>query len=218
MMDRKTLWISWLLIAAMTAAGFWRLSLLPDWHHLPANGPRDSHTINGLFVFWGPFILLFLTFLLFARKWFVAGPEESEGPWRRYSGLTIVLFAAIIVPIQAFIIARSLGVGAAIDRATFARAVVIATGILIMVLGNALPKMPWLSARFRPFHLDEWQWNRQLRFTGRIMFGVGLATAISGPLLPLKMALPMQICLCLAMLGALLWHRARVKRESSPHP
>ncbi len=149
MIDRKALWISLLIIAAMASAGFWRLSLLPDWHHMPANGPNDSHTMNGLVVFWGPFGLLFITLYVFARKWFVFGPEDSVKSWRRYSGLMTVLFAALYAPMQAFIIARSLGFGQAIDRLAFAHAVMIALGGLLVVLGNAVPKLPWLSARFR---------------------------------------------------------------------
>jgi hypothetical protein len=216
MIDRKTLWISWFLIVTMTAAGFWRLSLLPDWHHMPANGPGDSHTINGLFVFWGPATLLVLMFSAFVRKWTVSGPEESVGPWRRFSGFMILVFAAIVVPLQAFIIARSLGVGRTIDRVALADAVMTASGILVMVLGNTLPKMPWLSARFRPFQLDQWQWNRQLRFSGRCMVGLGFLIAVSGPLLPLKMVFPVQICACVAFLAALLWYRAKVRRDPSP--
>lgn len=216
MMDRKVLWISWLLIVTMTAAGFWRLSLLPDWHHMPANGPGDSHTINGLFVFWGPSVLLFLTFFFFAFRWFVSGPKESEGAWRRYIGLMIVLFAVLVVPIQAFIIARSLGVGRVIDRVTVVHAVMIATGFLIMVLGNVLPKMPWMSSRFRRFQVDHWQWNRQLRFTGRSMVGLGLWIAVSGPLLPPKMMLPVTVCANVVFIAAILWYRAKVRREPSP--
>jgi len=40
MIDRKTLWILLLLCLAMTAAAVWRLSLLPDWHHMPFSPPR----------------------------------------------------------------------------------------------------------------------------------------------------------------------------------
>lgn len=216
MVGRRTLWISWLLIAAMAAAGCWRLSLLSDWHRLPIDGPGDRHTINGLMIFWGPFTLLLSMTFLYGRKWFVSGPEELMQPWRRWSTLYLIPIAAISILAQSFIIAHSLGF-APVERVAFARFIFIATGIMIMLLGNALPKMPWLAVRFRPFQLDPWQWNRQLRFGGKLLVGMGLFLAIVMPLLvPSKMVLPAMLSVWLVAMAASFWHRAKVKREPSP--
>jgi len=218
MIDRKALWISLLLVFAMIAADFWRLSLLPDWRHMPVNGPGDSHTINGLFVFRVPLILLFMMFFFFARKWFVSGPEESVEPWRRWGGLMVVFNAVMMALLQAFVLARSLGALQSIDRLTLSHVVFVAAGVFMMVFGNALPKMPWLSARFRPFQLDHWQWNQHLRFGGKLTVVIGLFFAVGMPLLPVKMVLPASISLALTTIAVNHWHRAKVKREPSPLP
>jgi hypothetical protein len=42
MIDRKALWISLLLVVAMVVASLWRLSLLPDWRHVPLDGAANS--------------------------------------------------------------------------------------------------------------------------------------------------------------------------------
>jgi hypothetical protein len=218
MIDRKALWISLLLVFAMIAADFWRLSLLPDWHHMPVNGPGDGHTINGLFVFRVPCALLFMMFMFFARKWFISGPEESVGAWRRWSGTMTVFSAVMMALAQAFMLARSLGTLQSIDRLTLSHIVFAATGIFMMVVGNMMPKMPFLTARFRPFRLDPWQWNRHLRFGGKLTVVVGLFFAVGMPLLSVKMILPASIGLALTMIAVNLWHHTKVKRERSVLP
>ncbi|HKU55089.1 MAG TPA: hypothetical protein VJP60_06975 [Rhizomicrobium sp.] len=216
MIDRKALWILILLCLAMTAAGFWRLSLLPDWHHMPVNGPGDRHTVNGLLIFWGSFALLLMMLIVFVRRWLVSGPEESGQPWRRWSTLILIANAMIVVLMQAFITARSLGFGQTIDRRAVAHTAQVAVGILMVMMGNALPKMPWLSARFRPFRLDPWQWNRQMRFVGKLMVGLGLFFALVPLLLPPRMAFPALAGAWLVTMMASFWHRTKVKREPSP--
>ena len=218
MIDRKALWILWLLVAAMTAAGVWRLSLLPDWHQMPASGPGDSHTVNGLLIFWGPVALLVVIMFGFARRWLVSIPKESEQSWQRLSTLFVLAYAVIVVLMQVFLTARSLGFGHAIDRLAIAHAAQVAVGILVVMMGNALPKMPWLSARLRPFQLDAWQWNRQVRFAGKLLVGLGLFLAIGVPLLPPNLKMPAMLGLWLAVFAANSWHRAKVKRAPSPLP
>ncbi len=48
MINRKAFWISLLVLFVMIAADFWRLSLLPDWRHVPVEGP-GSRSVP---VFW----------------------------------------------------------------------------------------------------------------------------------------------------------------------
>jgi hypothetical protein len=169
-------------------------------------------------IFWGPFALLLMMLFIFVRRWFVSGPKESEQSWRRWSTLILIAYAAIVVLMQAFITARSLGFGQAIDRLAVAHTAQVAVGILMVLMGNALPKMPWLSARFRPFRLDPWQWNRQMRFVGKLMVGLGLVFALVPLLLPPRMAFPSLAGTWLVAMAASFWHRAKVKRESSPQP
>ena len=218
MIDRKALQIFGLIILAMVAASFWRLSQLPDWHHMPVAGPADSHTVNGFMLFVSPASLLIFMAVLFARKWFATGPEENVRPWRKWSGLMLLSWATIIALMQAFIIARSLGFVRGLDRWTVAHVFNALMGIIIMVLGNTMPKLPWLSVRFRPLQLDPWQWNRQLRFMGRLLVGIGAFIAIGGFLLPKGSFLPFLVSLWLATFVVGIWHRARVRREPSPRP
>jgi hypothetical protein len=214
MINRKALWISILLFLAMMAATLWRLSLLPDWHHVPAEGPDNSHMIPLFALFFPLLIPLFLMGMLFARQWLRSGPAEAVRPWRLYNGLTLVFATAIMALAQGFNLARSLGALQSIDRLTLAHVIFVAAGVFMMVTGNSLPKMPWLTARFRP--LDPWQWNQHLRFAGKLVFVLGLFFAVGMPLLPFKMVVPVGIGLSIATVAASFWHRAKVRREPSP--
>lgn len=218
MIDRKALWISFLVLIAMIAADFWRLSLLPDWHHVPVEGPGNSHTMPVLMLFVPVLGLLFTMGVLFSRKWLRSGPEEAVQPWRRYYGLALLFNTAIMASAEAFNLARSLGALQSVSRITLAHVIFVVGGIFMMVVGNMLPKMPWLSARFRSAQLNPWQWNRQLRFGGKITVVFGLFLAVGLPLLPVKMALPTILGLSLTIMAVNYWHRAKVKREPSPQP
>ena len=125
-------------------------------------------------------------------------------------------YAAIVALMQAFIIARSLGFVRGLDRLTIAHGFNALMGILIMVLGNTAPKLPWLSMRFRSLQLDPWQWNRQLPFMGRLLVGIGAFIAIGGFLLPKGSFFPFLVSLWLATFVAGIWHRAKLRREPSP--
>jgi len=221
MIDRKALWISITVLLAMLAAGIWRFSMLPDWHHLPLDGPASKHAVNGLVLFISPFGLFVATVSMYGRKWFAAGSDEAVRPWRRWSTMFVISYCALVGLMQAFIIARSLGYGLAVDRMSFARIAMAAAGILLMAAGNVMPKLPGLSMRLRCLQLDPWQQNRQLRLSGKLMFGLGLSMVCIAaflPLLPQKILFPLILGPCLAMTAALLWHRVKLKREPSPRP
>src|SRR3954464_5094863 len=150
MVDRRALWISLLVLLAVIAADFWRLSLLPDWHHVPAEGPGNSHTIPVLVFFAPALALLFTMGMIFSLQWLRSGSEESVRPWRRWYGQLLLFNTAVIASAQAFNLARSLGALQSVNRLTLVHAMFVVTGIFMILIGNALPKMPWLSARFRP--------------------------------------------------------------------
>ena len=216
MINRRALWISLLVLITMIAADVWRLSLLPDWHHIPAEGPGNSHTIPVLMFFAPALGLLFTMGLLFARTWLRSGPEEAVQPWRRYYGRALLFNAAILAAAEAFNLARSLGALQSVNRLTLSHGIMVVGGIFMMLAGNMLPKMPFLSQRFRP--LDQWQWNRHLRFAGKITVVLGLFIAVVMPLLPIKMVLPAMLGLALPVIAVNYWHRAKLRREPSPQP
>ncbi len=216
MINRKALWFSILLVFAMIAAAVWRLSLLPDWHHFPAEGPGNDRMIPPFVLFVPPLAVLFVMGMLYARNWLRSGTEEAVRPWQRYHGMVLVFGAGMCALAQAFNIARSLGALQSVDRLTLGHVIFVAWGIFMMVIGNMLPKMPWLTTRFRP--LDPWQWNQHLRFAGKLIVVLGLFFAVGMPLLPVKTVVPVSIGLALTTMAVGFWHRSKVRRVSSPQP
>jgi uncharacterized membrane protein len=213
MIDRRALWISILVLVAMVAADFWRLGLLPDWHQVPAEGPGNGHTFPAFRLFIPALALLFTMGLLFTRIWLRSGSEEAVQHWRRWYGLCLMFNTAITALATAFTLARSLGALQSVNRLAV---VMVASGIFMIVIGNMLPKMPFLTARFRRTQLDPWQWNRHLRFGGKLAVIAGLCMAVGFPLLPLNMVRPAAFGLALTALTVNYWHLAKVKREPSP--
>ena len=213
MIDRKAVRISILLVLAMIGANIWRLSLLPDWHHVPTEGTGDSRMIPVVWTFGPPLMVLFVMGVLYLRNWLRSGPEESVQRWRLYNGMALLFSATAAALTHAFNIARSLGALQSVDRRTVAHVIMVAAGVFMMAAGNNLPKMPWLTARFRP--LDPWQWNLHHRFIGKLMVALGLFFAVGMPLVPVGMLIPVMIGLTLMLMVAGFWHRAKVRRDSS---
>jgi hypothetical protein len=216
MIDRKALWVSGLLVIAMTAAGLWRFSLLQDWRHLPIGLPDEHRSVSGLVLFIEPAALLLVIATPYLRKWASRAPEETQQVWRRWSSRLILLFGPIIALGQAFLVTRSLGLFSEADSRPVAKAMMVLSGLLLVVIGNALPKMPWLSSRIRPLRLDPWQWNRQLRFVGRLTVAFGLFAALVCPFLPPETIRPAILTLWLAAMTANIAYRIKVRREPSP--
>jgi hypothetical protein len=215
MINRKAFWITILLVLAMIAANIWRASLLPDWRHVPAEVAGNIRVIPVFWTFLPPLEVLFMMGMFFALGWFIrSAPEEAAQAWRLYQGRALVFVAGIATLAQAYSLAHSLGALQSVDPPTFRHVIFVAAGIFMMVAGNILPKMPWLTTRFRP--LDPWQWNQHLRFAGKLTFAFGLFYAVGMPLLPFKIVVPLGIGLPLTIMAASFWHRAKVRREPSP--
>lgn len=217
MIDRKAFWISVLVLVAMIAADFWRLSLLVDPHHFPTNGP-GSHAVPAVMVYIPVLSVLFTMVLVISRKLLRSGSEEAVQRWGRWLGLMLLFNTAISALAEAFMLARSLGALQYVNPLIVSHAVFVATGIFMMVIGNMVPKLPWLSQRFSRYQLDPWQWNRLLRFGGKVMVGLGLFFAVVMPLLPFMMIVPAALGVTLATLATNYWYRAKVRREPSPQP
>ncbi len=217
MINRKAFWISLLVLFVMIAADFWRLSLLPDWRHVPVEGP-GSRSVPVFWTFVPPLAVLFTMGIFSARKWLSSGPEEAVLRWGRVNA-AILLFNTVAAALgEAFNLARSLGALQSIDRLTLVHVILVAAGIFMMLVGNMMPKMPWLSARFRYAQLDPWQWNQHLRFSGKVTVLFGMFMAVGMPLLPFKMVVPVDIGLVITVIAANHWHRTKVKREPSLQP
>jgi hypothetical protein len=219
MIDRKALWIGFTTVFVLLAAILWRVSLLPDWHQMPIDGPADSHTMKTHALFMQVFIVLFLTVFMYARKYWVSGTDEAVQSWRRLGSLFVIGFSAFAMLNVAFFLSRSLGYGLALDRLTMARFFMAGLGLLNMVLGNALPKMPGVSEPLRWFKLDLWQQKRQVRFLGKLLVAMGLALvgiAAFLPMLPKALLAALLLGLGPVCVVTIFWHLAKVKREPSP--
>jgi len=218
MIDRKALWILILLGLAMTAAAIWRLSLLPDWHHMPMLTPRGLVVKNGLVLFVPPLSLLFTLAVVLAAKWLVTGPDEAIQARQRHSRLILLGTGMLTALAQTFIIGRSLGHSFGLNPEFFARAVLIVSAIMLTAYGNSMPKLPRVSKRIAAFDLDPWQSARSRRLAGRLTVAFGLFQIIAAVLLPVRAITPVVLVLALAYLGAIFSHVFWLKREPSPLP
>jgi hypothetical protein len=215
MIDRKGLWILVLLCLTMAAAAVWRLSLLPDWHRMPMMTPKGLVTKNGLVLFAPPLSLLFMLIVAFATKWLVTGPDEAIQARQRHSRLILLGTGMLMALAQTFIIGRSLGHGFGFNPEIFARAMLMASAIMLTTYGNSIPKLPRVSKRIAAFNLDPWQSARSRRLAGRLTVALGLFQIIAAMLLPVRAITPIVMVLCLAYLGAISWHVFWLKREPS---
>lgn len=216
MIDRRALWILILLCLAMTAAAIWRLSLLPDWTQLPMITPHGPRIRNGLVLLIPPFCLLLVLAVAFGAKWLAAGPDEAIQARQRLSRLMLVGTGIVMALAQAFNISRSLGYGVSLNAELVARTIMAVTGILVIMHGNALPKLPRLSKRFASLNLEPWQSARSRRFTGWMTVAFGLVVVNAAVLLPLRAAVPIILILTLGFYIAAIWNFVRLKREPSP--
>ncbi len=218
MIDRKALWILILLCLAMTAAAIWRLSLLPDWHHMPMMTPKGLVTKNGLVLLAPPLSLLFMLAVVFATKWLVTGPDEAIRARQRHSRLILLGTGILMALAQTFVIGRSLGHGFGLNPEIFARRLLIVSAIMLTTYGNSIPKLPRVSKRIAAFNLDPWQSARSRRLAGRLTVAFGLFQIIAAILLPVRAITPIVMVLCLAYLGVIFWHVFWLKREPSLLP
>ena len=218
MIDRKGLWTLILLCLAMTAAAVWRLSLLPDWTHVPMLTPKGMVMKNGLVLFMGPFVLLFMIAVFAIQKWLISGPKEAIAAWYRHGSLLPTMGGVFMALMQVMVISRSFGHGFGLNPVIVARALMGATGILAMMFGNVVPKLPRLSKRFAMLNLDPWQRARHTQFGARMTVAIGLAMTIAAVLLPISAVAPILLTSTIAFFGAVYWHRHKLKKEPSPLP
>jgi hypothetical protein len=216
MIDRKALRILILLCLATTAAAIWRLSLLPDWSQLPIVTPRGPSTRNGLVLFVPPLSLLFMITIGLAMNWLFYGPDEAIQVRQRRSRLLLLGTGVMTALAQAVIISRSLHHGLWLNPETLGRTVVGVGGILTMMYGNIVPKLPRVSKRFAALNLDPWQSARSRRVAGWMTVALGLAMINAAVLLPLRAMAPAALALCAVYYCVCIWHFARLKREPSP--
>jgi hypothetical protein len=211
MIDRKALWIYIAVILAMTGATIWQLSLLPDWRHMPLGGPGSHNTVSGLVLFAAPVSLLLFMVSPFIQ--WLSLPRETLPSLRRWSGKWIVSMSVLMALLQAFVLARSLGMVSPSGLGT-ARGGSVMIGIMFIIIGNIAPKMPVPPQR-NSFQPDPWTVSRRLRFGGKLFVGLGLVFVLGGILLPIEYWEPVFGSLMLTALAAGIWYSIKLRHERS---
>ena len=218
MIDRKGLWVLILLCLAMTAGAVWRLSLLPDWTQMPMLAAHGLTTKNGLVLFMVPLALVFEIAVFSAQRRLVSGSDEALAAWYRHGSLLPMMSGVLLALMQVFLISRSFGHGFGLNPEIVVRAVMGVTGILTMMHGNVVPKLPRVSKRFASLNLDPWQCARHTRFGARMTVAFGLAMTIAAVVLPIRAVAPVFLPSGLAFIGVLFWHKHKLKSEPPPLP
>ncbi|HEX4106269.1 MAG TPA: hypothetical protein VHX92_08555 [Rhizomicrobium sp.] len=214
MIDRNAFRISGLFLLIMVAATVWRLSLLPDWRHMPVGG---GHTITGLVLFAAPLSLLITMVVPYLPKLLMSDVGDSKQAWGRWNGRWIVSQGAIIFALQVIVLIHSLGV-LPLPAEMIVRVTVVLMGLMFMTMGNIIPKAPSMPAGADPRALNPWQQSRQMRLIGKLLFGLGLLLAIGGMLLPPEFLRSAFLYFGLAALAAGIWYGVKLRREPARLP
>lgn len=210
MIDRKAYWISGALVAAMLTATIWRIVLLPDWTQIPFFG---AGRVAVLMLFCAPFCVIFVVGQLAFRGWISKGSKDVKQSWVRWGSSTLIVYSVICAALQFVILARSLGIAKTLDEVTVVRTGFVLLGALLVVMGNQLPKLPWLETRIKILRLDAAQGATVLRYRGWITVVVGIGVIIGGSLLPLQLIIPVFLALFLAGLAANILLRTQLHRK-----
>lgn len=178
----RTLMVCILMTAIMAAVSAWAMSALPDApipSHWGLDGRPDRYASPALVLFMLPALALVLS-LAFAALPSIMPPRGDLRRSRTSYIAAWVSAVALMLVVHLAIVLRSLGVDVDLIRV-----VAIATGALLLVIGNYLPKTrfnyvigvrtPWTLA-------DERVWDRTHRLAGVLMTLAGLSALAGGVL------------------------------------
>jgi hypothetical protein len=187
MIRKHAFTLIWILVAAMTAAALWRLSLLPDWSRvtMAREDGAPLRSASSAWLFLCPAILAFAA-ISHARSIRLAqGRPEAVQSLRRYSATLLLAMATIATLVQGVMLGRSLGL--ALPYEAIARSFFVVLGLLMALFGNRMPKLPWVTSK--AVFLDDASLQKIRRINGLWMVVAGAVSALSGLLLqPLHLA------------------------------
>jgi hypothetical protein len=206
MIDRKAFWISGTLVVAMLAAALWRVTQLADWTQLPHRGVAPLWLTSSAWLLVAPGTVVISMLSLTMQAGMFDASEEVLRPWKKWGGSYLVAISVIMTLLQAFIIAGSLRLLTPIAPMLFLRGMFVVSGLLLAVMSNGLPKLPWLPSRFAPAATDPDTGAKSLRVRGWLGVLFGLGAIVTG-LLPLGMMQPAVVAVAIA--GALVWGLSR---------
>jgi hypothetical protein len=171
-------WIAAGLVAASAAVAFWAWQTLPAGGGVPVNvlgldGVR-RRTVSREGVWLMPFVAGMVTLGLTGGALRTRGVERA----REVFDMTMISVTGLLLVTQIALVSRAFDA-----EFNVMRPVAIATGVLLIAVGNYLGKArqnafigiktPWTLA-------DATVWDKTHRFTGRAMFAGGLALMLLG--------------------------------------
>lgn len=192
-------WIAAGLIAAAFAAALWAWFTLPAGAGVPVNylgldGVRH-HTLSRAALWLIPVISGFVTVVMTFAPGF--GTHRDVERAARVFDMTLISVAGLMLVVEIALIGRALDPGFNVMRP-----VAIATGVLLLAIGNYLGKArqngfiglktPWTLA-------DAGVWDKTHRFTGRAMVMGGLLLIAVGFLFHEAVVLGVAIGACAAL-------------------
>lgn len=195
-MKKHALTICWALVAAMTAATLWRISLLPDWSLVTMAGedgaPLRSSSSVSLFI--GPAVLAFAAILHARSMRRAQGRPEAVQTVRNFGAMLLLAMGVITTLMQGIILTRSMGLSLPYDA--IARSFFVVLGLLMAMMGNRLPKLPWVTSK--AVFLDDASLQKIRRISGLWHVVIGLVCALAGLLLqPLRLVMWLVLALTL---------------------
>jgi len=186
MIDRRAAFISGALLVLTLAATAWRLALLPDWTHFPYFWPGATPTTrNTLGLVIAPMCIVVVAGTLALMPLLSKASPDAFRSWRRWASPLLIVYAAVCTAMQFFVLARSLGLGLALNPTAVGRAGLVLLAGLIVVSANAMPKLPLLQPRFKALDLDPARRAQSVRFSSRVLVLSGLAIIAVAAFAPL---------------------------------
>lgn len=192
-------WIAAALIAASVGVALWAWTMLPPDGGVPVNylgfdGVRH-HGVSRAALWLIPVISGIVTIALTFAPGFGAH-REVERATQVYDSLLIAI-AGLLLVVEAALVGRAMD-----PDFNVMRPVAIATGVLLLAVGNYLGKarQNWFIGLRTPWTLaDSTVWDKTHRFTGRGMVLGGLVLIVAGFILRDGVALGVSIGACAAL-------------------
>jgi uncharacterized membrane protein len=191
-------WVAGALIAASTAVALWAWLMLPTGGGVPVNylgldGVRH-HGVSRAALWLIPVISGFVTVAMTAAPGL--GGQRGVERAAEVFDMSMIATAGLLLVVQAALVGRALD-----PDFNVMRPVAVATGVLLLAIGNYLGKArqngfiglktPWTLA-------NAGVWDKTHRFTGRGMVVGGLALIAAGLLLHDTTALGLSVAACAA--------------------
>jgi hypothetical protein len=132
------------LIALMIAGAAWRMIMMEDPTVL---GLRHGAVAAFRLLFAFPVASVVVVGMLYWRRPANADVAKAQR-WRTLAGFVSISYCAILLLLQAVLIAMSLGLGVHLHLWAIYRTLGVLVAIMIVVAANQVPKLPYIERRF----------------------------------------------------------------------